>query len=139
MYRLSYGKRPLVESSQVISAGICVRNFLIDTERHDFDLSIEENVRWVVQEMRINTTFKLMQLVGGKQEYTKPNGVKLTYTKSNLGRGFIFWFLCNLCGRRVKNLYIPPSSEVPACRECHRLVYERQNDSKLVRGFRKFL
>jgi hypothetical protein len=134
MLGLSYGKRPIIEESQKISAAICVRNYLFDVKQgKDFNLNNEECVKDLIKKIEFGTTFNLKQDKGGEFEYTEPNKVKMTYTKSNLGKGFIFWFICNLCGRRVRYLYFPPNSQVLACRRCHRLAYENQNESKRIR------
>lgn len=137
MFILSYGKRPVIEESQKVSASSCVRNFLLDnkksTIRREFNLTNEEDVRNLIKSIEKNININLKQDNSGKIEYSEPNRVKLTYTKSNLGKGFIFWFICNVCSGRVKYLYFPPNSQTLACRKCHKLVYERQNDSKSTR------
>ena len=46
-----------------------------------------------------------------------------SYVKSNLGRGYIFYFICDGCERRVKHLYMPDGSSQFLCRLCHRLYY----------------
>jgi hypothetical protein len=41
-----------------------------------------------------------------------------------------YWFTCPNCGRRVRDLYVPPSSHYFACRHCHDLTYrssQREN------------
>lgn len=143
MFRLSYEKRPLVENSQRVSASICVRNFLFELDSkaigRTFNLNNEEDIKNLLQRIEIGTTFNLKQEKGEEEEFTKPNSVRMTYTKSNLGKGFVFWFICNICGRRVKYLYFPPSSQVLACRICHRLAYENQNENKRLRILSRLL
>lgn len=137
MIKLSYGKRPLVEDSQKVSASICVRNYLFELQdkaiNNNFDLNCEEDIKNLLRKIESGTTFNLKQEKGIDVEFTEPNNVKMTYTKSNLGKGFVFWFICTVCGKRVKFLYFPPNSQVLACRRCHRLTYERQNDNKSIR------
>lgn len=141
MFRPSYGKRPLVETSQKISAAICVRNFLFELKdkaiEKNFDLNCEEDIKNLLRKVELGTTFSLKQEKYGNVEFTEPNNVKMTYTKSNLGKGFVFWFICNICGRRVRFLYIPPNSKITACRICHRLVYDQQNDNKRFRSLNR--
>ena len=141
MFKLSYGKRPIVEESQIISAGNCVRNYIFDLKRtaidKNFDLNHEEDVEDMLRDIESGTNFSLTREKNGEVEFTEPNNVKMTYTKSNLGKGFVFWFKCNICSRRVKYLYFPPSSQILACRKCHRLSYERQNENKRMRSFNK--
>lgn len=138
MFSLRYGKRPVVEESQKISAGICVRNFLAERQisaiRRKLDLNKEEDIKELISEIESGSTFNLKQEKGDNIEYTEPNNVRLTYTKSNLGKGFVFWFICNTCRKRVKFLYFPPNSQVLACRKCHRLAYDKQNESKRFRS-----
>ena len=141
MFKPSYGKRPLVENSQRIGASICVRNFLFELNDKaidkNFDLSSEEDIKDLLRKIELGTTFNLKQDINGEVELTESNNVKMTYTKSNLGKGFIFWFICNICGRRVRYLYFPPNSQVLACRICHRLAYDQQNDSRRFRSLNK--
>jgi len=143
MFSLRYGKRPVVEESQKISAAICVRNYLFERPisiiSHKLDLNNEQDVKDLISEIEGGTTFNLKQQNGVNTEFTEPNKVKLTYTKSNLDKGYVFWFICNICGRRVKYLYFPPNSTVLACRNCHRLTYDKQNESKRLRPFRRLL
>jgi hypothetical protein len=138
MFSLRYGKRPVVEESQKIGAGVCVRNYLFESNKK-YDLTNIAGVEELIRDMEIGTNINLKQDNSGKFDYSEPNCIKLTYTKSNLGKGFVFWFRCNLCGRRVKYLYFPPSSTVLACRNCHRLAYDKQNESKRFRPFRRLL
>ncbi len=141
MFTLSQGKRPIVEESQKISAAICVRNYLLQRPKpiisEDISLSSEEGVKKLIDEIESGSTVNLSKKVNGKMEYSEPNRLRLTYTKSNLGKGFIFWFICNLCGRRVKYLYFPPNSSILACRSCHRLTYDKQNESQRFRPLRR--
>ncbi|PIY72299.1 hypothetical protein COY87_01640 [Candidatus Roizmanbacteria bacterium CG_4_10_14_0_8_um_filter_33_9] len=145
MYIYKYDKRPLIENSQSISASVFVRNYYLDLKKsvsldnkYSFNFNDEQFVKDLIVKIEQNSTVNLKQEINGKIEFTEPNRVKLTYTKSNLGKGFVFWFICPACGKRVRYLYIPPYSEVSACRRCHRLVYEKQNDNKRFRGFNKF-
>ncbi len=143
MIRLSYGKRPIVEESQKISAAVCVRNYLLQRPKpiisEEISLNSEEGVKNIVKEIESSSTVNLTKEVNGKMEYSEPNHLRLTYTKSNLGKGYIFWLICNVCGRRVKYLYFPPYSAILACRTCHRLTYDKQNESKKYRNWSKLL
>lgn len=135
MFSLRYGKRPVVEESQKIGAGVCVRNFLFEAKKK-YDLNQEDDVEALIADMETGTNINLKQDNHGEFSYSEPNNIKLTYSKSNLGRGFVYWFICNLCGRRVKYLYFPPNSTILACRNCHRLTYEKQRENKKLRAFR---
>ena len=142
MFMHSFDKRPLVENSQRISAGVFVRNFYLelkqktpDDKKASLDPRKEEFVRDLIEMIEKGSTVNLKQEMNGKIEFTNENQVRMTYTKSNLGRGFIFWFICGVCGRKVRYLYIPPNSHVSACRICHRLAYRTQNENKKFRRF----
>lgn len=146
MFRYSFDKRPVVENSQRISAGVFVRNYYLELKQKTAgdketltDLKNEEFIRDLIDMIERNSTINLKQEINGKTEFTKPNKIQLTYTKSNLGKGFVFWFVCGVCSRRVRYLYIPPNSQITACRECHKLAYRIQNENKRFRDFGKFL
>lgn len=51
--------------------------------------------------------------------------IQVDYIKSNI-RGFIFYFICNDCERRVRHLYQIRDKGRWACRRCHFLGYERR-------------
>jgi len=66
--------------------------------------------------------------------------VPLVSSRPPMG-GLRWWWKCPAqgCGRKVLKLYLPPSSEIFACRKCHRLTYTsaQEHDSRvdaLVRG-----
>lgn len=127
MINLGYGKKPTIKNSQVISASVLVRNFVIDCSKKDFrntfDFKSEAGIQNIIKEIEASTTINLTKTDSGKLEASEQNKVKLTYIKSNLGKGFIILFQCLLCGRKVKNQYFPPNSTICACRICHRLTY----------------
>ncbi len=52
---------------------------------------------------------------------------ELDYISSNLGRGFIFYFICTWCTRRVKCLYVDESLEAMLCRKCIKLPYRQSS------------
>lgn len=45
------------------------------------------------------------------------------YIPSNLGVGFLFYFICGGCGRRTSRLYMPDGVFHYSCRQCHKLCY----------------
>lgn len=143
MFSFQHGKRPIVEESQIISSVVCVRNFLLQRPRYEtfktLNLNNETDVKNVIEQIELGTTINLTKEISGKIETTEPNLIKMTYTKSNLDKGFIFWFVCNICKARVKYLYFPPNSPILACRNCHKLCYKNQNSSKKFRNMDKWL
>lgn len=70
-----------------------------------------------------NTTFKSMR--DFRDGYYFWHDQKVDFVPSNLGqdRGFIFYFVCNGCGRRAKYLYEYSTIESPLCHVCCRLHY----------------
>ncbi len=71
-----------------------------------------------------NTTFKSAKDVSSGFCYW--NEQRVDFIPSNLGKehGFIFYFLCNSCHRRVKYLYEYNLCYSPLCRTCCRLKYK---------------
>ena len=58
--------------------------------------------------------------------------VDITSTIGNFG-GFVYWFICPGCKRRVKKVYLFQKENIFICRHCHHLAYRTQN----LRDFRK--
>ena len=57
---------------------------------------------------------------------------QVDFQPANLG-GYIFYFICNNCKRRVKYLFEYDSTHSPLCRKCCGLEYERpQNKSRQI-------
>lgn len=54
------------------------------------------------------------------------NEQEVEYVRSNLGLGFLWYFLCNHCGHRAKYLYEYSTLECPLCRPCLGIDYERR-------------
>ncbi len=127
MINLGYGKKPTIKNSQVINSSVLIRNYMIDCAKknlsNNFDFKSETGIQNVIKEIETATTINLTKTDNGKLETSEQNRIKLTYIKSNLGRGFIILFQCLLCGKKVKNLYFPPNSIVCACRVCHKISY----------------
>ncbi len=61
------------------------------------------------------------------------------YVSSNVGRGFIFYFICVWCGRRVKYLFVDENLEALLCRRCIRLPYQQPSraERKISRYIRR--
>ena len=55
--------------------------------------------------------------------------VEMEATPANLG-GSRYWWRCPGCFRRCLKLYLPPRSDVFACRVCHDLSYESAQASR---------
>ncbi|MCM8787539.1 MAG: hypothetical protein NC935_05740 [Candidatus Omnitrophica bacterium] len=126
---LNYEKKMLVENSFVIRVSNFIRKAInnLNEQNFKFDLRNENDVIKFKEIVEATTRINLIKKDGEKTIETKKNTIKLTYLSSNLKKGFIFFFICNNCGNRVRLLYIPPNSEDLFCRNCHRLSYEKQN------------
>ncbi len=49
----------------------------------------------------------------------------IDYVPSNLGKGFIFYFICVWCGRRAKYLYADEKLDAMLCRKCIKFPYRQ--------------
>lgn len=131
MFQLFFNKRPLVDECGVVRVNIFVRYCALGLKDKfkilygkGIDLRFEDSIKKFIKLVGKGVNINLRKEKINGVDSTKPNNIILTYTLSNLGKGFIFWFVCNGCGRRVRFLYIPPHSEDFLCRVCHRLVYK---------------
>src|SRR3989338_10620695 len=50
---------------------------------------------------------------------------EVDFVPSNLGRGYIFYFICNRCEGNMRHLYQPYPEAQPLCRNCHHLTYRQ--------------
>jgi hypothetical protein len=84
-----------------------------------------------------NTAFKSLSDIRTNIPFWERQEVD--YIKSNLGKGYIFYFLCNICGRRVKYLYNYNEYSSPKCRICCDLRYKSptRKDRSLSRWSKK--
>lgn len=71
-----------------------------------------------------NTTFKSIADMRSGIPYWDEQ--RVDYVASNLGRGYIFYFVCNGCGRRAKYLYEYNTTLSPLCRVCCRITYRHK-------------
>lgn len=78
-----------------------------------------------------NTTFKSLADIRSGIPYWDRQGID--YVASNLGRGYIFYFVCNGCGRRAKYLYEYNTTLSPLCRMCCRITYRRKRSKQYGR------
>jgi len=60
------------------------------------------------------------------------------FVSSNLGRGYIFYFICGACGVRVKYLYQYSVTKPPICRICCCLDYQRNKKTQKGRGISQY-
>jgi hypothetical protein len=131
---MRYDKKAIVEDQQRIDVGQTIRKGYLESTgafrnlyKKEINLKNEADVNQFIQMLEKSVSINQTRTNGSISKDTKLNNIKLTYTKSNLKKGFIFWFKCNRCDRRVKHLYMPENSEELLCRNCHRLAYKKQN------------
>ena len=118
MFTTNYNKRPIIENCQTISVADFVRSQILGINQRKKELNekpfslVEEDsvIKFIEQIKNGGRTINLKQERNGQFEYSKENPVNLTYTRSNLGKGFVVWFVCNTCGRRTRYLYFPSYS-----------------------------
>ncbi len=67
------------------------------------------------------------------------NTQKVNFVPSNLRRGYLFYFVCVYCDRRVKYLYRYRMYEQPACRMCCKLGYVPTQSKRLTRNLSRLI
>ena len=104
-----------------------VRGFVLHMRKHGrvFDLRHEGNIKFMIQLMNEpeNAEFRSARDFQNGNYYWDYQ--RVDYKRSNLGRGFVFYFRCNGCRRRVKYLYEYSMLQPPLCRICCHLHYEQ--------------
>lgn len=62
------------------------------------------------------------------------------YVPSNLGVGFLFYFICVWCERRVRYLYVDQNLEALLCRKCSHFPYRQASrlERKISRYARRY-
>lgn len=95
-----------------------------------------EDMKQTINDPR-NTSWKSLRDIQTGEHFWHEQEVD--YVRSNLKRGYIFYFICNGCGRRVKYLYVYTMLDSPLCRHCCRLKYEQpsRNARALSRALRR--
>ncbi len=144
-FQYYYDGRPTVEESNCLSVSTCIRQNLPEFIRRwkksnseVFDLKRALHVKEFLKALSTNLTFNMKQELGGKISYSPINKLQFDFSSANLGSGYLFWFICNLCGKRARKLYVPRYTHVLACRRCHRLTYKSQREN-IPRGIRKLM
>jgi hypothetical protein len=89
----------------------------------------------VLANIPYNTRFKSMRDLQTSQPYW--NKQLVDFVPSNLGKGYLFYFICNGCKRRVKYLYEWTTLDTPLCRTCCRIGYKRNQKRRLGLYYRR--
>lgn len=94
-------------------------------EQRSIDLKTKGGATRIKELMNIskNTVFKSLNDFRSSQPYWEEQEVDCISSNLGKNKGFIFYFICNRCKRRVKYLYFLFSLDVPLCRLCCRLQY----------------
>lgn len=130
-----FAKRPLVENCEIVRASTFLRACLFEFEyikNLNLDLRKEEDVKKLIEIVN-KTVYLTSKNLLENNEIKNP--VQITYTRSNLKKGFIFWFVCQGCFKKASLLYFTPYSNNFLCRNCHRLTYEKNNtkEGKIIK------
>jgi hypothetical protein len=118
-----------------------VRAFVLhmrNTQGRVFDTRHRSSVEYMVEMMNKpeNTAFKsIRDVLGDGRPFWYEQ--KVDFVASNLRRGFVFYFRCNGCYRRVKYLYQYSMLKPPLCRICCRLPYPQP--SRQARRFSRLI
>lgn len=100
---------------------------LSELEHRKIDLVTKGGALRIKELMNIpqNTTFKSLNDFRSGQPYWDEQEVDCIPSNLGKNRGFIFYFICNRCRRKVKYLYFLSSLDAPLCRLCCRLQYNQ--------------
>jgi len=119
-----------------------VRKHILFIEKNNgwsFNLASVHDVQQVKAILNLpeNTSSKSIRSITDGEYYWHKQLVD--FIPSNLGKGYLFYFLCNKCEQRVKYLYQYSYCESPLCRTCCRLKYKapsrkERSISRILRG-----
>ena len=98
----------------------------------DLRIKAKVDAEWIKELINNPDTASSFTALMNIQSYHQ-NWQEFDYIPSNLGKGFIFYFICNRCDGRVKYLYRLQSSEIYWCRHCNRIPYTKNQRSKIFK------
>ncbi len=67
------------------------------------------------------------------------NSQKVDFIPSNLHKGYLFYFICAYCDRRVKYLYKYRTYNEPSCRTCCKLGYAPSQSRRQTRNLSRLI
>ena len=126
--RYEHQNKWLIDQISRINITDYLRIFLLELSRHEKRPLIKLRIRFEAERVKgllniaKNTPFKSFRDIQGIPYW---DDQPVDYIPSNLGRGYLFYFLCTHCGRRVKYLYEYSLASEPICRKCCRITYRR--------------
>jgi hypothetical protein len=77
-----------------------------------------------------NTTFKSLNDMRSGQPFWREQEVDYIVSNLGKGKGYIFYFICTRCDRRVKYLYEYSFFDPPLCRKCCQIPYRPKTYSE---------
>lgn len=131
-YSLTYSphkKRHRVDSDRRIDSSAVVTAFMRELrwqqgKLRSLDIKYKEDADYIRDFM--NNPFMASEfgsLLNIQSQHQ--NWQSFEYIQSNLGRGYMFYFICSSCDSRVKFLYKPDPESPYWCRKCHGLEYPK--------------
>lgn len=129
MYKETSKKQLIIEADKITIAEY-LRAFLDELAGKEGERS-EMKKRFQAERIKgLITDYVIFKSIADfRTDYPYWNEQKVDFVPSNLGKdkGFIFYFICNGCGKRRKDLYFPSMVDEPFCRVCCRLQYKQPN------------
>lgn len=120
-----YMYRPAVGDVQRISASALLRKLQVEIKSKnsgdDYLMCIRNDTEAEIMKGIMNEQSYKYEALEAPQHDT---ALRFDYVKSNLRRGYIFYFVCK-CERRVSHLYQLTKESPLSCRTCCRLRYKK--------------
>lgn len=124
-----YLHRPAIGEVQRISVSALLRKLQVELRAKYADDA------WM--RIRTDTEAEIIKGIMNEQSYKyealevpqHDTALRFDYVKSNLGKGYIFYFVCK-CERRVLHLYQTSKGQQLFCRHCAHLRYKKVTSRK---------
>lgn len=131
-YNLNSFNRIITDAKRICSTDMMIGFINEAIACSDYELDWLEDSR-VRSEFAAKTILSWLNYPGYRRNFVSMLNIKGTnedrpqfdFVPSNFGegRGYIFYFICPGCERRVKYLYMPRGTTVYRCRNCYNLRY----------------
>jgi len=107
------------ESLVLLPIGVSFEKFRIRTK---------EEADWVLNQLNTAQTryCSIRNIQSDRQNWQRWSAIQ-----SNLGKGFLFYFVCNSCQQSVRHLYKPDGQFIFLCRDCHGVRYSKSSNKRL--------
>jgi hypothetical protein len=120
-----YTSRPVVGEVSRISVSALLRKLQAEIKSEnggdDYLMSIGTDMEAEIMKGIMNEQSYKYEALEVPQHDT---ALRFDYVKSNLGKGYIFYFVCK-CERRVSHLYQTTKDSPLGCRTCYQLRYKK--------------